>query len=147
MPMPSRSRNRDRIGQQRGLVAIEVLHEGRDAAFVEQVVLGMSSCRVAQQDAHARIEEGQFAVAVLQLLEIEFGDVLERVGRGEEGHARALLAGGRGAFTTHGQRRHRIAMRELHPVFLAIAPDRQFQPFDSALTTETPTPWRPPETL
>ena len=33
-------------------------------------------------------------------------------------------------------------------VFLAVAPDAQLQPIaDSALTTDTPTPCRPPETL
>ena len=69
---------------------------------------------------------------MLQLVEIELGDVLERLVAGEEGYAGALLGGAlavvrRGA--DHLQRRYGIAVRELHPVFIAVAPDRQLQPF------------------
>ncbi len=41
-----------------------------------------------------------------------------------------------------------VAVAEPHEVLVAVAPDAQLQPSaDSALTTETPTPCRPPETL
>ena len=45
------------------------------------------------------------------------------------------------------ERRDRVAVAELHGVLLAVAPDAQRSQLDSALTTETPTPCRPPETL
>src|SRR3546814_1330420 len=88
---------RDRIGQQRCLVAVEPFDESRDAAFIEQVMHDMlGAARVDQLDADARIQEGELAIAVLELLEIELDDVLERLGRGLKGDARALLARGRG---------------------------------------------------
>ena len=52
-------RDRDRIGQQRLLVAIEPFHEGGDPALVIEIVfLDLLMALVAQQDAHARVEEG-----------------------------------------------------------------------------------------
>jgi hypothetical protein len=39
----------------------------------------------------ARIEEGELAIAVFQLVEVEFEHVLEGLGRGQEGHPGALL--------------------------------------------------------
>ena len=101
--------------------------------------------RVGEDQAHARIEEGELAVAVLELLEIELGDVLEGVGRGEEGDAGALLAAGRGADDL--QRRDGVAVAKR---IQCSSPSRQMVSSShslSALTTETPTPWRPPETL
>src|SRR3546814_9052379 len=78
--------DRDRIGQQRCLVAVEPFDEGRDAAFIEQVMHDMlGAARVNQLDADARIQEGELAIAVLELLEIELDDVLERLGRGLKG--------------------------------------------------------------
>src|SRR3546814_2584001 len=84
------------------------------------------AARIDQLYPHPRIEEGKLAVAVLELLEIELDDILERVGRGEEGDARPLLAGRRGPPVD--QRRDRVAMLEAHPMFPAVAPDRQFEP-------------------
>ena len=82
---------------------------------------------------------------MLEPLEIKFGD-LERVGAGQEGDPRALLALGRRADDL--QRRLGIAVAEAHEMLLAVAPDGELEPFaESALTTLTPTPWRPPETL
>ena len=80
---------------------------------------------------------------MLQRGEIEF-DIGEGLGRGEEGDFGAALAVG---VADHLERRHRIAMGELDEMFLAVAPDAQVQLLDSALTTETPTPCRPPDTL
>ena len=84
--------HRDRFGDERLLVAVEIFDEGRDSAFVEQVVLQRFLVPVvAQFDAHAGIEESELAIAVLQLVEIELGHVLERVLAGLEGDARPLL--------------------------------------------------------
>ena len=48
-------------------------------------------------------------------------------GRREERHLRALLALGRGADDL--ERRNRIAEREAHVMLLAVAPDREVEPF------------------
>src|SRR3546814_6064988 len=85
----------------------------------------LGAARVDQLDADARIQEGELAIAVLELLEIELDDVLERLGRGLKGDARALLARGRGA--ADDERGDRIAMFEAHPMLFAVAPDRQFR--------------------
>jgi len=125
--------NGDRFGHQRRLVAVEILDEGSDPAFVEQVdFLRLLMPRVAQDDMHAAVEKGEFAVAVLEFLEVEFGD-LERRRRGEEGNLRALLETGpvvrwRGV-ADHCQRPHGIAELEAHIMLLAVAPDVEFQPF------------------
>ena len=126
-------RNGDGVGQQGHLVAIEIGNECANAALVIEVVfLDLLVAPVAQQNADARIEEGQLAIAVFQLLEIELQHILEGFGAGHEGDAGALfnaaLAVRRG-ITHHAQRFHRIAMGKFHPVFLAIAPDGQLQPF------------------
>src|SRR5437868_4761565 len=56
------------------LVAVEVAHEGLDAAFVVQLDrLGLDPTRIGQEQAHPGIEEGQFAQAMLQGRVIEFG--------------------------------------------------------------------------
>src|SRR3546814_19584456 len=90
--------DRDRIGQQRCLVAVEPFDEGRDAAFLEQVMHDMlGAARVDQLDADARIQEGELAIAVLELLEIELDDVLERLGSRRPGPASTLLDRGRAA--------------------------------------------------
>src|SRR3546814_1069823 len=68
--------------------------------------------RIDELDPYARVEDSELAIAVLELFEIELGDILERVGRGAEGDARALLARGRRAVDL--ERRDRIAMFEAH---------------------------------
>ncbi len=56
------------------LGAVEVADEGLDAAFVIELhILGLDAAMVAQQDAHAGIEEGEFAQAMLDGGEIKFG--------------------------------------------------------------------------
>ena len=125
--------NRDRFGYQRRLVAVEILDESSDAAFVEQVdFLRLFMPRVAQDDMHAAVEESELAVAVLELLEVELRD-LEGRGRREEGDFRALLEAGlvvrwRG-IADYLQRLDRIAEFEAHVVLLAVAPDIELQPF------------------
>src|SRR3546814_11959344 len=94
----------------------------------------LGAARIDQLDPHPRIEEGKLAVAVLELLEIELDDILERVGRGEDGDARPLLDGRRGPPVD--QPRARVAMLEAHPMLPARAPDRPFahsgHPVDAA---------------
>ena len=120
--------DRDRIGQQRILVAVEIFDEGRNPALVEQVVDDMFGvARIDQLDPYARIEKGELAIAMFQLFEIELGDILEGIGRCHEGDAGALLARRRRPVDL--ERRNRIAMLEAHPMLFAIAPDRQFEPF------------------
>src|SRR3546814_14113524 len=87
----------------------------------------LGAARVDQLDADARIQEGELAIAVLELLEIELDDVLERLGRGLKGDARALLARGRGA--ADDERGDRIAMLEAHPMRFAVPPHRQLPAF------------------
>src|SRR5690606_35952054 len=86
---------------------------------------------VAQQDAYARVEEGEFAIAVLKLLEVEFGDVLESVGRRQKGNARTGAVGG--DLVGDFERGDGVAMLEAHAMLLAAAPDRQLEPFGQSV--------------
>ncbi len=65
-------------------------------------------------------EEREFAQPMLQRREIEL-DHREGLRRGQERHFGAALAVG---VADDLQRRHRVAVAELHEVFLAVAPDR-----------------------
>ncbi len=63
-----------RIGlvEQRRLGAVEIAHEGLQAALVMQLLaLDLGVARVGQHDAHAGIEEGEFAQPMLDRREIE----------------------------------------------------------------------------
>ena len=86
---------------------------------------------VAQQETHTRIEESEFAIAMLQLLEIKFGNIFERVGGCKEGDARALfrLAVYNRRIADNLERRFRIAVAETHPMLFAFAPDGKLKPF------------------
>src|SRR3546814_20122232 len=86
------------IGGQRCLSAIDSFEGRRYAAFVMQLdFLAFLAAFVGEDDADARIEEGQFAIAVFELVEIEFGD-LEGLMARQEGDARAFLEIGRASF-------------------------------------------------
>src|SRR5690606_16235 len=81
------------------------------------------------------VEKGELAVAMLELLEIELGDVLEGVGTGHEGDARTLLepvlvTACRDLRRVPGnlERLDRDAVLEAHRVLLAVAPDDQLEP-------------------
>ncbi|GAA3255635.1 hypothetical protein GCM10020258_14210 [Sphingomonas yabuuchiae] len=82
--------------------------------------------RIGQEQAHARVEERQLAIAMLELREVELGD-LERRGRRQEGHASALLP--RLGLADDLERRDGVAMGEAHVMLLAVAPDGQVQEF------------------
>ena len=131
----ARARDRDRIGHQRILVAIQIFDEGGDPALIEQLdLLLLLMPGIHQEQAHAAVEEGQLAIAMLQLVEIIVGLVLERaavarrlLGRRQESDARALLPFWR--IADHLQRRGRVAIGEAHIMFLAVPPDIEVQPF------------------
>jgi hypothetical protein len=76
-----------------GLGAVEIAHEGLDAAFVI-AARRFSAPRGGRRSApDARRNSGRRArAAVLQRVEVELGD-LEGLGRGQEGDLGALLAG------------------------------------------------------
>ena len=81
----------DRLVDQRGLGAVEIAHEGLEAAFVvELLALGLGVTQIGQHDVHAGIEEGEFAQAMLdrRIVELDHG---EGLGRGGEGDLRAAL--------------------------------------------------------
>ena len=80
--------------------------------------LGMA--RIGQDQPNARVEEGQLAIAVLKLLEVEIDD-LERVWARQEGDLGALLALRRRADDL--ERGLGIAVAEAHPMLLAVTPD------------------------
>ncbi len=135
----------DRGRHHRLLVAVEVLHEFLDAPLVHHhFALLDRMTHIGQYDVDAGIQEGEFAQAMLKRREVIF-DIGEGFDRGQKRHLGAALAIG---IADRRERRHRVAMGE----FDEVAPCRRARPrncnlLDSALTTDTPTPCRPPDTL
>ncbi len=118
-------------GDQRVLGAVEIFHKGFQAALIMQHhFLGLDPAFVGQDDSDAGIEEGQLAQAMLERGVIEFG-LGEGDGRGQEGDFGAApgLAVLDGRVAHDLERRHRVAVAELHVMFLALAPDAQVQEF------------------
>ncbi len=115
----------DRLFQHRLLGAVEITHEGRNAALVEQFhVLGLDTAPVGQKNAHAGIEEGQFAQAMFQRAEIELG-LGEGAGARQEAHLGAAAAR---RIAKDLQPAIGRAMGEGNEMFLAIAENRQLEP-------------------
>ena len=115
----------DRLLDQRGLGTVEIAHEGFDAALVHQLLaLVLRMALVGEDDAHAGVQEREFAQAVLQgvVVVLHHG---EGLGRGQEGHFRAALALG---IAHDRERRHRIAMAGTRSRGLAVAVDAQLEP-------------------
>ena len=115
----------DGLGDEGRLGAIEITHEGLDAAIVLHLLdLALGVTIVGEHDAHAGIEEGEFTQAVLQggVVELDHG---EGARRGQERHLGAALAAG---IADRRQRRHRVAVAKLDEVLLTVAPDAQLQP-------------------
>ncbi len=113
-------------GVQGHLAAVEVFHVSLGAAFVEEFgFLRLLPALVGEDNAHARVQEGQLADAVLQRAVIEH-NMREGFARREEGDLRALLAFG---FAGNFQRCGGNAMLEAHAVLFPVAPDNEFQPF------------------
>ena len=114
-----------RLVDQRGLGAVDVAHEGLDTALVHELfALALGMAVIRQDDAHARIQEREFPQPMLQGVVIVL-DHRERIGRGQEGDFRALPALG---IAHHRERRHGLAMAELHGVFLAVTENAQLEP-------------------
>ncbi len=89
----------DRLRDERGLGAIEIADEGGDPAFIielDRFLLLVAG--IGEDEAHAGIEKGELAEAVLELVEIELGD-LERLGAGQEGDPGPLLLAGPTTFS------------------------------------------------
>src|SRR5258708_35018398 len=82
--------------------------------------------RVSEDQPHARIEERELAIAMLELVEIELGDC-EGGGAREEGDLRAFLAVRRLADDL--ERRFGVTVAEAHEMLFTVAPDGQVEPF------------------
>ena len=124
--MPSLSPlQHDRRIDQRRLGAVDVAHELGDAALVAHLLgLLVGVALVLQHHAHARVEEGELAQAVLQRGVVELGDVVERLeARPERDLGAALVAG----VADHLERRLGDAVAEAHEVLLAVAPDLELE--------------------
>ena len=139
----------DRGGNERRLVAVEILDEGLDAALVAQLLALLDRvAHVGQHDPHARIEEGELAQPVLQrrVVELDHG---EGARARQEGHLGAAL-GLPGLFLTGPTTASGASASPSRNSMKCSLPSRQIvslSQVESALTTETPTPCRPPETL
>ena len=106
------------------LVAVEIFDEGLDAALVMHIdLLRHHSALIGERDGNLGIEEGEFAQAVLQLLEVEHGVAEGDVG-GQEGYlASGLLA----RLAGYGERRLGLAVAEGHGMDLAVAANGELE--------------------
>ena len=116
----------DRLRDQRRLVAVEIFDEGLDAALVAsspRASRPRGACRTARcvtpelRKASSRSRCSSVAKSNSIMVKV--------FGRRQEGHLGAALAVG---VADDRQRRHRVAVAELHDVLLAVAPDRQLEP-------------------
>ena len=117
----------------------------------------LSSCvaLVDQADLHAVVQEAQLAQAALARIVVVEVDVAEDLVVGQEVHLGAALLGGSPvifiglteavALLDHAVLRH--AARNSMCVPLPSRRTVRRSHFDSALTQDTPTPCRPPDTL
>ncbi len=115
----------DRRRHQRRLVAVEIFHEGLDAALVAQLLALLDRmAHVGKHDGDAGIEERELAQPVLERGEIEFhhGEGFRRGQEADLGAAPVLH------LADDGQRSDRFAVGELHEVLLAVAPDGELEP-------------------
>ncbi len=135
----------DRLRDERALVAVEIVDEGLDAALVAHLLALLDRMAlVGEHDRHAGIEEGQFAQAVLERREIELGHG-EGLRGGQERDLRAASCLRPRPPPPAAPPRRRRGIPSV-----CSLPSRQivsFSQLDSAFTTETPTPCRPPDTL
>ncbi len=115
--------NREHVGVQHGLAAVDVFDEALHAAR-EREVLFLALALVDQADLHAIVQERQLAQALGEDLVVIL-DVGEDDGVGQEAHFGAALVGR----ARHRQRRDALALAEFHLVHLAVAADGQAQPF------------------
>ena len=115
----------DRFGHDRGFRAVEVFHEFPDTALVEQFGLQrLGRAFILKNDPHAGIQERQFAQTFLQRVEIII-EVRKGRGRRKKADLGSLVAIG---VTDNFEMFDGIAAFKPRDMFLAIAPDTQFQP-------------------
>ncbi len=100
------------------LVAVEVLHEGVDAAGVQEIV-AFPIALVRDPDVHPFVEVAEFPQALAEGLEGELQDVVEDLAIGFKPDPRSSP----GCGANHRQWRIGLAPGEGHGVLLAIAPD------------------------
>jgi hypothetical protein len=124
------------VGVQDLLALVDELDEALDAAGAGEVVF-LAAALVLQADAHAVVQEGEFAQALGQDLVVEVVVLFEDLGVGQEVHLGAALLGG--ADHLHGRDLDAVALRlddavlheaarKLDLVHLAFAAHRQAQP-------------------
>ncbi len=124
MPSLSPPQHDGRV-EQRRLGAVDVAHELGDAALVAHLLaLLVGVALVLEDHAHARVEEGQLAQAVLERGVVELGDVVEGFRARPERHLGAALVA-RWADDLEGRLGDAVA--EAHEVLLAVAPDLELQ--------------------
>src|SRR5690606_15011184 len=88
------ARNRNRLGDQRFLGAIDIFDEFDDTALVEEFLyLGVRVASIGKNDANTGIQEREFAEATLERFKVEFRH-RERFWRRQEGDLRPRLATG-----------------------------------------------------
>ena len=119
-------RDGDRLREQGSFRAVEIFDEGGDPALVIKLVLdALLVPSIGEDQADARIQEGELAEAMLEPLEVEFDD-LEGLRARQERDLGALLAVRRRA--DDFQRRFGVAMAEAHEMLFALAPDGKIEP-------------------
>ena len=144
-------RNRRRV--QRLFRTVEILHKGFETAVVmERHGFRLGPAKIGQHQGDAAVQEGEFAQPVFQRRKVEFG--LGECVRARQkrdlgaGHDFALRPWRQSwRRPDFGQRRLGHAVMEAHEPLGAAPEDAQIEQDDSALTTDTPTPCKPPETL
>ena len=118
----------DRLVVQRGLAAVQVLDELRDAAVelelgvLRLARLGIGGALVGQRDEQALVEEGQLAQALRQRVVVVFGDG-EDCRVGNEVDLGSALLGGPGLLELAGWNAFGIALLP----YRAVAPDFQLK--------------------
>ena len=123
--------HKDRLWEHRVLGAVEVFHELFHAAVVEQFRLDrFGRTLIFDENADARVQEGQFAQTLFQnivaVFEVQEGAVGRiRAGGSHKAHLRAFFAR---SVTDHAERFDRHAFFKADVVFFVVAPDAQFEP-------------------
>ena len=126
---------------QHRLAAVHVLDEAADAAGVGEI-FALAVALVDELDLDAVVQERELADSLRQDVVVVL-DAPEGLERCHEMHFGAAAVGRAG----RRERRLRDAAAELHLVGLPLRQMRSLSQSESALTTDTPTPCRPPETL
>ncbi len=109
----------------RGLGAVKIADEGRDAAIITQLdLLGLHAATVGEDNGDAAVEKRQLAQTVFERGEVKLG-LGEGLGRGQEGHLGASAPLGR---LELGQGCIGIPIGEAHGILAALAENPELQP-------------------